>query len=105
MSRPFDKPIIIQKKDEVTETWVNAFDKPLHARINKAKSDSEYLSAGAVRDTRSLVFEVRYFKNLEDIDFNKQIYQIVYQGVPYNIQDYDDFMLQHKTVKLLGVSY
>lgn len=103
MSRPFDRPITIQQVDEITEDWVNAFK--VHARINKTKSDTEYLSAGAVQGKRFLTFEVRYFKALEDISFNTESYRIVYDGTPFNIVDYDDFMLQHKTVKLLGVSY
>ena len=103
MFKKFDRPITIQKIDESTEDWSDVF--ALHACINKSKSDSEYLNAGAVQGKKTLVFEVRFFKDLEDISFNTQLYRIVYQGVPYNITDYDDFMLSHKTVKLLGVSY
>lgn len=103
MSRVYDKPITIQKIDEITETWADVFR--LHARINKAKSDSEYLRAGAIRAKKSLTFEVRYFANLEDISLNLQSYRIVYKGVTYDIEDYDDYMFDHKTVKLLGVSY
>lgn len=103
MSRVYDRPITIQKIDEKTEKWSNIYK--VHARINKAKSDSEYLRAGAIRAKKSLTFEVRYFANLEDISLNLQSYRIVYQGVTYDIEDYDDYMLNHKTVKLLGVSY
>lgn len=103
MSKPYDKPISIQKIDETTEKWTDVFE--VHASINKAKTDNEYLSAGAIRAKKNLTFEVRYFKDLEDISLNLQSYRIVYQGVLYNIEDYDDFMLKHKTVKLLGVSY
>ena len=103
MSRPYDRPIFIQKINEITELWEDVFK--VHASINKAKSDNEYLNAGAVQAKKSLTFEVRYFKDLEDISLNLQTYRIVYQDVPYNIVDYDDFMLKHKTVKLLGVSY
>lgn len=103
MSKTFDRPITIQKIDETTETWNDAFK--IHASINKAKSDSEYLNAGAIQAKKTFTFEVRYFKALEDISLNLQSYRIVYQGVPYDIGDYDDFMLTHKTVKLLGVSY
>ena len=104
MSKLFDRPIKILKINEVTEEWEDIFEKSIHASINKAKSDSEYLSGGAIQGKRSLVFEMRYFKDLEDISFNLQCYRIIYQGVPYDIKDYDDFMLKHKTVKLLGVS-
>ena len=101
--KPFDRPIIIQKIDEATETWTDVFN--LHARINKAKSDSKYLSAGAIQGKRTLTFEVRYFPDIEDISFNLSTYRILYKGIPYDINDYDDFMLNHKTVKMVGVSY
>lgn len=103
MSRPFDRPITIQKINEITELWEDVFK--VHASINKAKTDNEYLNAGAIQAKKNLTFEVRYFADLEDISLNLQSYRIVYQEVPYNIEDYDDFMLKHKTVKLLGVSY
>lgn len=103
MSRPFNYPITIQKINEKSEDWEDVFK--VHASINKTKSDNEYLNAGAVQNKKNLTFEVRYFKALEVIDLNKQLYRVVYNGVPFNIVDYDDFKLQHKTVKLLGVSY
>jgi SPP1 family predicted phage head-tail adaptor len=103
MSKLFDRPIVIQKINELTEDWDDVFK--IHAAINKAKANSEYLNAGAIQGKVSLIFEVRYFKNLEDIAFDMSHYRIVYNGIPYNINDYDDYQLQHKTVKLLGVSY
>lgn len=106
MSKPYDRPIMIQKLvDEGTEDWVDLFDKPIHASINKAKTNDEYLSAGAIQAKVALVFEVRYFAELEAISFDTQMYRIVYKGVNFNIEDYDDFKLKHKTVKILGVSY
>lgn len=104
MSRVFDKPIIIQKIDEVTEKWVNYFEKPLHARINKS-GGSEYLNAGANQSKSNKVFEVRYFPGLKVIDADRGSYRILYEGQLYNITDYDDYLEKHKTVKLLGVSY
>lgn len=103
MSKVFDKPIVIQKIDEKTESWNDLYTP--HASINKSKADSEYLNAGASRSKKTLVFEIRYFKELEDIDLNTQRYRILYRDTPYNIGDYDDYMQEHKTVKLLGVSY
>lgn len=103
MSRVFDKPIKIQTIDEISETWVTKYE--THAYINKAKPNSEYLNAGATQSKRALTFEVRYFKALEDIALNTQTYRILFNDTPYNIEDYDDYMLQHKTIKLLGVSY
>ena len=103
MANPFDRPITIQKINELTEDWDDVYK--VHARINKTKSDSEYMNAGAVQGKKNLTFEVRYFKQLEDISLNTQCYRVVLQGIPFNLVDYDDYKLQHKTVKLLGVSY
>ena len=103
MARLYDRPIIIQKINEGAELWEDVFK--VHASINKASSDSEYLNGGAIQGKRSLTFEVRYFADLEDISLNIQSYRILYQGVPYDIKDFDDFMLKHKSVKILGVSY
>lgn len=98
----YDKPILIQKIDENTEIWADLYN--LHARVNKSNG-SEYLNAGANQSKSTRVFEVRYFKDLENIDDNRGFYRIIYRGKTYNITDYDDFQEQHKTVKLLGVSY
>ena len=103
MSRPFDKPITIQKIDKSTEKWSDVFH--LHARVNKAKADNQYLTAGATRVDKRKVFEIRYFKALEALDTSHQKYRILYQEVTYTLEDYDDFMDSHITVKLLGVSY
>lgn len=103
MSKVYDKPITIQQIDESTETWSDLYS--LHAYINKTSRDNEYLNAGAIQDKRNLTFEVRYFAALEDLVSSLQCYRIVYQGKAYNIVDFDDYKLQHRTVKLVGVSY
>ena len=103
MAKTYDKPITIQKLNSQAKRWEDVFS--VHASINKAKPDNEYLSAGAIRSKKNLTFEVRYFADLEDISLNLQLYRIVYRKVPYDLKDYDDFMMEHKTVKLLGVSY
>lgn len=97
----FNLPIEIQKIDETTESWSHLYN--LHAEINKSNG-SEYLNTGAERSKATLVFKVRYFKSLEDIFLNTQLYRIVYRGNIYNIEDYDDFKEQHKTIRLLGVA-
>lgn len=102
MAKVFDKPITIQRINE-SEDWEDVFK--VHAFINKAKSDNEFLNAGAIQAKRSLTFEVRYFAALEDVSFNLQSYRILYKGRPFDIKDFDDFMLKHDTVKILGVSY
>lgn len=103
MKHTFDKRIVIQKIDNATEEWTNQWI--VHAYINKLKNDTEYLNAGAIQNRRTLVFEVRYFKALEQISLNAQAYRILFNGVSYNIEDYDDYLLTHKTVKLLGANY
>lgn len=103
MAKLFDRPITIQKIDAVTEAWTDVFK--VHAAINKTRADNEYLKAGAIQGKQSLTFEVRYFSDLEDISLNLQGYQIIYRGVPFNIEAYDDYQLLHKSVKLAGVSY
>ena len=103
MAKVFDRPITIQKRNDQAKTWEDKFS--IHASINKAKADNEYLSAGAIQAKKTLAFEVRYFADLEDISLNLQSYRILYRGVTYNLVDYDDYLLRHKTVKLLGVSY
>lgn len=98
----YDKPIIIQKINENTEKWEDLYT--LHARVNKSNG-SEYLNAGAIQSKSTRVFEIRFFKALEDIDDKRGSYRIIYRDRTYNITDYDDYLEQHKTVKLLGVSY
>lgn len=99
----FNIPIIIQKINEDTEEWSNLYK--LHANINKNKADNKYLSSGAIQSKVNLVFEVRYFKELSEIFANTQLYRITYNGINYEIVDYDDYKLKHQTVKFLGVSY
>lgn len=103
MAKTFDRPIIIQRIDEESETWVDLYK--LHASVNKAKSDNEYLGSGAIQSKVSLTFEIRFFNALKDVCNNTQSYRILFENTPYNIVDYDDYMLRHKTVKLLGESY
>ena len=98
----FDKPIVIQKIDQDTETWSDLW--PLHARINKT-TGTEFVEAGADRSQSTKTFELRYFTELEDVDFNRGLYRIMYRDHTYNIVDYDDYMEKHQTVRLKAVSY
>ena len=98
----YDKPITIQKQDEVTEQWVDYIK--LHASVNKTKQTA-YLGGGASQSRRTLTFEVRYCPPLEPVAMDTQLYRIIFQGNEYKVLDYDDFMLKHQTVKLVGESY
>lgn len=103
MAKTYDRPIVIQKQNKKTEKWEDLYK--VHATINKASNDNEYLGSGASQSKRNLTFEIRYFSGLEAVDLDRQYFRILYQGIPYKIEDYDDYMLKHRNVKILGVSY
>lgn len=98
----FNKPITIEKQDEMTEKWAPVWN--LHAYINKTQG-SEQTASGAGRSKTTKTFEIRYFSAAADIEFSRQIYRIVYRGQKYNIVDYDDYMEQHRTIKLTAEVY
>lgn len=96
-------PFTIQRQDPDTEEWADLWR--LHAlKVNKT-GGGESSNAGAGQYHPRLTFEVRYFKGLEDLRYNTQAHRIVYRGQTFDIQDYDDFMEQHRTVQLVGVAY
>ena len=96
-------PITIQKMDADTEEWRDHLH--LHAlQVNKT-GGGETAAAGAEQYHPRLTFELRWCKALEDAVYAPQHHQIVYRGRTYNIEDYDDYMEQHKTVRLKGVAY
>ena len=98
----FDKPITIQEQNPDTEEWADRWN--LHARVNKT-GGSQALNAGADQYRATLTFEVRYFSALEEMRYNPQPFRIVYHGHPFKLVDYDDYMEQHQTVKLVGEAY
>lgn len=100
----FDKPIMVQVQDPDTEKWKDAFDKTLHARVNKTNGGTT-TSAGADQYRASLTFELRYNKKLEGINYSPQPYRIVYRGRTFKVTDYDDYQEQHRTIKLVGEFY
>jgi len=83
--RVYDKPITIQRQDEHGK-WVAW--KKLHAFVNKAKDSAS-----------QLIFEVRYTSALKEIFSYLEDFLIVYRGDIFLIEDYDDFMEQHLTVR------
>lgn len=102
MAKVYHRPISIQRINEATERYEEIFS--VHASVNKATDDNEYLRAGAIQAKRKLVFEIRYFPALEEISLNTQSYRVVFNGVSYNVTSYDDYLMKHQTVKLLGES-
>ena len=95
----FDKPIQIQYLDQTTGQWSTVLN--AHAHVNKY-SGSEYLSSGADQSKSSMTFTVRYSPKVAKIFLNTQLYRIVYRGTVFDIQDYDDYLERHQSVKLLA---
>lgn len=95
----YDKPITIEKLDLDTDDWHTLYT--LHARVNKT-GGNEFQGGGAQRSKATRTFEVRFFADIEEICLNTQLYRILYRGHYYNVVDYDDYMEQHKTAKLIG---
>lgn len=98
----YDKPITIQIQDEDTEQWADALQ--LHARVNKSSGSTNF-DAESDQYRVKLTFEVRYTAKLEQIAYGVQPFRIVYRGHHFKAADYDDYMEQHRTVKLTGVLY
>lgn len=96
-------PITVQQQDPETEAWTNLLH--LHAlKVNRA-GGGESFNAGADQFHPRLTFELRWCKALEALRYNTQTYRIIYRGYAWNIVDYDDYMEQHRTVKITGEAY
>lgn len=98
----YDKPISVQVLNEDTEQWGDLLR--LHARVNKT-GGGQTLNAGADQFHATLTFEVRYSRVLETLRFKPQLYRVVYRGHTFKVVDYDDYMEQHRTVKIVGELY
>lgn len=98
----YDKPIIIQIQDPETEEWRDSLK--LHASVNKTGGGSNF-NAGTDQHNASLTFKLRYVRKLEDIAYNTQPYRIIYRGRAFKVVDYDDYMEQHREIKLVGEYY
>ena len=98
----YDKPITIQVQDAETEEWVDKFK--LHATVNKTGGGSNF-NAGTDQYNASLTFKLRYIRALEDLAYSPQPYRIIYRGRTFKVVDYDDYMEQHREIKLVGEHY
>lgn len=98
----YDKPITVQVQDPVTEGWTDSLH--LHAKVNKTGGGAAY-NAGADQYRASLTFEVRYVRALEDIAYGPQPFRVLYRGRTFKVTDYDDYMEQHRSVRLVGELY
>lgn len=96
-------PITVQSLDTETEKWTDLLQ--LHAlQVNRA-GGGESFGAGAEQFHPRLSFTLRWCQALETVAYSPQTHRILYRGQPFNIVDYDDFMQQHRTVKLVGEAY
>lgn len=98
----YDKPIIIQTQDPDTEQWADKLH--LHARVNKTGGGTS-VNAGADQYQVKLNFDLRYVAALQEIAYSVQPYRIMYRGHKFKVIDYDDYMEQHRTVRLVGEIY
>lgn len=98
----YAKPITVQVQDPITEEWTDSLH--LHARVNKTGGATSF-NAGADQFHASLTFEVRYVRALENIAYGPQPFRILYRGRTFKVTDYDDYMEQHRSVRLVGELY
>lgn len=100
--RVYDRPVLLQRQDESTELWET--EESICCCVNRA-GGTESFSSGADQFHARLTFETRYFPALEDVRYQPQLYRLIYRGHTFNIVDYDDYMEQHREVKMVGELY
>ncbi len=98
----YDKPVVLQKQNETTEEWETVLR--LHARVNKT-GGSQTFAAGADQFPARLNFDFRYCQVLEKICYQPELYRLIYRGHTFQVIDYDDYLEQHKTVRIVGKLY
>ena len=97
----YNLPIMLIRYNESSGDWEDAA--LLHARINKT-GGSEYWGSGAYQSKATLTFDVRYSPKVASIFLNTQLYRIRYNGHEYDVEDVDDYLQQHRTLKIVGVA-
>ena len=96
-------PVTIQRQDPDSEEWTDLLH--LHAiQVNKS-GGGEVFSAGREQYRPRLTFDFRWCKELDALRWSTQPHRLVYRGHTLNIVDYDDYMEQHLTVRLVGEAY
>ncbi len=96
-------PVMVQKMDPDTEEWTNHLQ--LHAlRVNQA-GGGESFNAGRERYAPRLTFDIAWCTKLEALRYDTQHHRLIYQGQPFNIVDYDDYLESRGTVRLTGEAY
>ena len=98
----YDKPVTLQVQDAQSERWNDVMK--LHARVNKT-GGGQSLSADADQYQVRLNFDLRYSSVLEQIAYGVQPYRLLSRAHKFKIVDYDDYLEQHRTVRLVGELY
>ena len=70
---------------------------------NKARSETSTEGRGQ-SSSAVIVFRLRWSPMLAPIEFAMEEYRIVWRGHEFVIDEFDDFMHQHRTLKITGVS-
>lgn len=97
----YNLPIMLVQYNESSGEWDDVA--LLHARINKT-GGSENWSSGAYQSRATLTFEMRYSPKVAAIFLNTQLYRIRYNGAEYDVEDVDDYLQKHRTLKIVGVA-
>jgi SPP1 family predicted phage head-tail adaptor len=98
----YDKPVDLQKQNEDTEKWETVMH--FHARVNKTGGNQTF-AADADQFHARLNFDFRYCEALEEVRYQPQLYRLLYRGHQFQITDYDDYLEQHRTVRIVGLLY
>lgn len=98
----YDKPVMLQQQIPETGAWTDV--QHLHVNVNKAVSPQGF-SAENERLRQRLLFRLRYYSELENVRNHLQDYRIVYNGLHYELTDYDDYNERRRVVKLTGELY
>lgn len=98
----YDKPVTLQKQNEDTEKWEDVLH--LHARVNKSGGKQSF-AASADQFHAVLSFDFRWCAELEQVRYQPELYRLQYRGHTFQIEDYDDYMERHQTVRMAGKLY
>lgn len=95
----YNKLIVIQKLNNDTEKWADYY--PTHANVNKA-SGKEYYNARTDISSSTMIFSVRYCKELKDIMYNTDSYRVLFENRHFDIKNVDDYKLEHNELNIVG---
>ena len=101
----YDKPIEVYKLADDCEKYTPWAVCPLlHARVNTARERDEYQEGQTTQHRSLLTFSVRYCSVLSEIFSLPQAFRVKYAGAFYDIVDTDDYMMEHRELRLKGMS-